>query len=190
MRRDAFFPRIALAAGLAAASLRSIAGAQELVVVPTLVRAEFTVRHLFVSSAHGSIPVVAASVELDAATGLPRSVEATLDPRRIDTGNAGRDRELQQPYWFGTERFPEIRFSGGNASGTAEAFDLPGRLTIKNVTLPLTLHVTVSAGAAGRRRYHAVAGVSRHAFSLYANNADGLVGDRVSLDITFEGDAR
>jgi polyisoprenoid-binding protein YceI len=186
VRRDAFLLRLSLAAGAAALSLWSVASAQELAIAPGAARAEFSVSHLFVSRAHGSIPVVAASIALDQASGLPRSVEATLDPRRIDTGNASRDRDLARSYWFDSERFPAIRFSGGPATGTSAAFDLPGRLTIKGVTLAVTLHVTASALDATHRRYHAVASVSRHAFGLYAKSADGLVGDGVSLDITLD----
>jgi polyisoprenoid-binding protein YceI len=167
-----------------------VASAQPLAAAPEAVRAEFSVRHLFFDRAHGSIPVVAAAIVLDQATGLPRSVEATLDPRRIDTGNGNRDRDLQRAYWFDTGRFPAIRFEGGPASGTAEKFDLPGRLTIKGVTLPVTLHAVVSAAGATRRRYRAVAEVSRHAFGLYAKSADGLVGDAVSIELTLEAASR
>jgi polyisoprenoid-binding protein YceI len=186
VRRDAFLLRLSLAAGIAAVSLWNGASAQELAVPPAAVRAAFTVSHLFVGRAHGTVPVVAVSIELDEATGLPRKVEATLDPRRIATGNVRRDADLQGSYWFDTDHFPEIRFTGGPARGTAEAFDLPGRLTIKGVTLPLTLRVDASGDAAKQHRYHAVGDLSRHAFGLYAKSADGLVGDGVSLEITVE----
>ena len=186
MRRDTFLLRLSLAAGLAALFLWNGASAQELAVPPAGVRAAFTISHLFVGHAHGTIPLVAVSIVLDGATGLPRKVEATLDPRRISTGNVRRDADLQHSYWFDTEHFPEIRFTGGPAQGKAEAFDLPGRLTIKGVTLPLTLHVTASALDATHRRYHAVADVSRHAFGLYAKSADGLVGDDASLDLSLD----
>jgi polyisoprenoid-binding protein YceI len=166
--------------------LRGVASAQELTVPPAAVRAAFTISHLFVGHAHGTIPLVAVSIVLDGATGLPRKVEATLDPRRIATGNVRRDADLQRSYWFDTEHYPEIRFTGGPAQGTAEAFELPGRLTIKDVTLALTLHVTASALDATHRRYHAIATVSRHAFGLYAQSMDGLVGDDVSLDLTLD----
>jgi polyisoprenoid-binding protein YceI len=181
-----FFLRCSLAVCLAAQFLRGAAAAQTFAVAPAASRAEFSVRHLFLSRASGAVPIVAASIVLDDATGLPRSVEATLDPRRIDTHNAARDRDLQRASWFDTERFPAIRFTGGPASGSAEAFDVPGRLTIKDVTLGVTLHVTQSVVDATHRRYHATAGVSRHAFGLYASNADGLVGDDVSIDLTLE----
>jgi polyisoprenoid-binding protein YceI len=190
VRRDAFLLRLALAAAPAVPFLPGIASAQPLAAVPEAVRAEFSVRHLFFERAHGSIPVVAVSIVFDEATGLPRSVEATLDPRRIDTGNGNRDRDLQRAYWFDTERFPAIRFEGGPASGTAEKFDLPGRLTIKGVTLGVTLHAVASAAGATRRRYQAVAEVSRHAFGLYAKSADGLVGDAVSIELTLEAASR
>ncbi len=186
MRRDAFLLRLSLAAGLAAPWLWGVTSAQELAVTPGSVRAEFSVRHLFVSHAHGTLPVTAVTLALDGSTGLPRAVEATLDPRRIDTGNGARDKDLQRSYWFDTEHYPAIRFAGGPASGAPEAFDLPGRLTIKGVTLPLTLHVTASAADATHRRYHAVASVSRHAFGLYAKSADGLVGDEVAIELTLE----
>ena len=186
MRRDAFLLRLSLAAGCAALFLRGVASAQELTVPPAAVRAAFTISHLFVGHAHGTIPLVAVSIVLDGATGLPRKVEATLDPRRIATGNVRRDADLQRSYWFDTEHYPEIRFTGGPAEGTAEAFELPGRLTIKDVTLALTLHVTESTLDATHRRYHAIATVSRHAFGLYAQSMDGLVGDDVSLDLTLD----
>jgi polyisoprenoid-binding protein YceI len=186
VRRDAFLLRLSLAAVIAALFLRSVTSAQELAVPAAEVRAAFTVSHLFVGHAHGTIPLVAVSIVLDEATGLPRKVEATLDARRLATGNVRRDADLQRSYWFDTEHFPEIRFTGGPARGTAEAFDLPGRLTIKGVTLPLTLQVNASLGPAKQHRYHAVGEVSRHAFGLYAKSADGLVGDAVSLDLTVE----
>ncbi len=186
MRRDAFLLRLSLAAVCAALFLRSVSSAQELAVPPAAARAQFSVSHLFVGHAHGTIPLVAVSIVLDGATGLPQKVEATLDPRKIDTGNVRRDADLQHPYWFDTERYREMRFTGGPARGTPEAFTLPGRLTIKGVTLPLTLQVNASVGAAKRRLYHAVGEVSRHAFGLYAKSADGLIGDAVSIELTVD----
>ncbi|MCF8031841.1 MAG: YceI family protein [Desulfarculaceae bacterium] len=67
-------------------------------------------------------------------------VELTIDTASLDTDIAPRDNHLKGPEFFDVKRYPHIRFvSTGFQARDKDHFAVKGRLTVKDVTRPVTL---------------------------------------------------
>jgi polyisoprenoid-binding protein YceI len=98
---------------------------------------EFRVRHMVIETVKGRFRDFDGAV----VAGAEPVVRASIRAASLDTLHEERDEHLRSPDFFDVERYPEItfeanafRFNGGNGR-----FALPGELTIKGVTRPLTL---------------------------------------------------
>src|SRR3954465_9695933 len=69
----------------------------------------FTVRHLMVSKTRGHFGTFSGSVAI-ADDPYESSVEVTIDPASITTGDVKRDEHLRGADFFDVEQFPEITF--------------------------------------------------------------------------------
>jgi polyisoprenoid-binding protein YceI len=104
-------------------------------------------------TAHGTIPVVAADVTLDA-DGLPRGT-ATLDASRLDTGNVRRDKDLNGSRFFDTAAFPLVDFHTVSTRRTDASVVVDGLLTIRGEDCPLSLATTLTHQPDGTVAVHA-----------------------------------
>lgn len=176
------------------ALVQSAAGAQgatALAIDAAHSRARFTVTHLYLAHVSGTVPIVAGTIALAGSGALPARITATLDPRRVDSGNADRDEDLQGPDWFDTAKFPVWTFAstavrGGSSGGT---FVVDGILTVHGVTQPVALTVT-PGGSSARPSYHAVGKLDRHGFGMRTTPIDGLIGTDVELTLDVETQSR
>src|SRR3954463_12230842 len=69
----------------------------------------FSVRHLMVSKTRGRFGSFSGTVTV-AEDPLQSSVEGTIDPASISTGDVKRDEHLRAADFFDVEQFPEITF--------------------------------------------------------------------------------
>ena len=150
-------------------------------------RVSFSVTHVMLGRVTGTIPIVTGSVSV-AADGSPLSVTATLDPKRIDTGNADRDGDLQSGDWFDTANHPDIMFSSAQITRSGDdTFSILGDLTIRGVTHRVAMSCRILATQPGRngRRYHYMADVhvQRDDYMPGERWANVLVGKTVSITL-------
>ncbi len=68
--------------------------------------------------------------------------EVRIDAASIDTVHPKADEHLRGPKFLDVERFPALTFAGSGARPLgADSWALPGRLTVRDITLPLELAV-------------------------------------------------
>ncbi len=102
---------------------------------------EFVVRHLMVAKVRGRFSEFGGTI-LVGETPESSSVEVTISPASITTGDAGRDGHLQSADFFDVEQFPTIGFRStavGHVKG--ERYQVDGELTVRGVTKPVTLEL-------------------------------------------------
>ena len=146
-------------------------------------RATFTIQHLLIDKVQGSVPIVSASVTLGPDGVTPASVDATLDPNHINTGDEDRDGNLTGTDWFDTKKFPVWTFKSDHVTANGDGtYNVAGMLTIHGVSVPVTLATSV-ARKGPHPLYHATTTVDRHAFGMAITRTDGLVGKDVSIVI-------
>ena len=99
----------------------------------------FSVRHLMVSKTRGRFGTFAGAVTVGEDP-LASSVEVTIDPASITTGDATRDDHLRSADFFDVEQFPEITFRSTRvADHHGDRFRLEGELTVRGITRPVVL---------------------------------------------------
>ena len=92
----------------------------------------------------GRFEAVQGRVVFAAQSSKPRAVQVTIDSKSLTTGHAAMDRQLDSPDFFDSARYPAIVFESTDVreTGAGEA-QASGRLTVKDITRPVTLHVAL-----------------------------------------------
>ncbi len=129
--------RRSIAAAAFVAALAAPALAADYAVDPAHTQATFTVTHLAISRVSGKVPVTAGTVSLGA-NDVPSAISMTLSAKDIDTQSADRDKDLRSPDWFDTDKFPTMTFVAKSVTGTPQALNITGDLTMHGVTKPVT----------------------------------------------------
>ncbi len=107
---------------------------------PTHSEIQFKIKHLMITNVTGNFTSfdVKASTEDDDFSKAEISFQAKVDS--INTNNEQRDGHLKSGDFFDAENFPEITFTSSQiVKSDDDNFKVPGNLTIKGVTQPVTL---------------------------------------------------
>jgi cytochrome b561 len=72
--------------------------------------------------------------------------DITIHLKTVDSGSTDRDKYVVMPDWFNTDKFPDAHFVTTAITKDKEAdhYIATGKLTIRDVTLPLTLPFTLT----------------------------------------------
>jgi polyisoprenoid-binding protein YceI len=103
---------------------------------------EFSVRHMMVSTVKGRFTQFQGTIVDVADDPTQSSVEVTIDPTSITTGDDKRDGHLRSADFFNVEQHPTITFKSRRIEGSREEFTVTGDLTILGVTREVSLDVT------------------------------------------------
>ncbi len=125
---------------LAAAFVSALAApafAADYVVDVNNTQAAFTVSHFAITHVSGKVPVTAGTVSLGA-NGVPTAISMTLSAKDIDTRSDARDRDLRGADWFEVDKFPTMTFTAKAITGTPQALNITGELTMHGVAKPVT----------------------------------------------------
>jgi polyisoprenoid-binding protein YceI len=130
---------LALAGALSAPSL---AWASEWEIDPAHSAVQFSVRHMMVSSVHGTFDKVTGTVTMDEANPTRSRLEVKIDANSINTRDAKRDAHLRSADFFDTGKYPELIFKSTKVEKTGkDKLRVSGDLTMHGVTKPVVLQV-------------------------------------------------
>ena len=153
--------------------------------------AQFSVRHLGVSTVRGAFAKVSGSANHDPADPSKDSLEATIDANSVDTRVDMRDKDLRSPNFLDVQKYPTIIFHSRQAKVVgAGKLQFMGDLTIHGVTKQVVLEVDGPSAAIkdpwGNQRIGASAStkITRQDFGV--NGAPGVVGDEITITIDVE----
>lgn len=153
--------------------------------------AQFSVRHLGVSTVRGAFMKVSGSAKHDPADPTKDSLDATIDAGSVDTRVEMRDKDLRSPNFLDVEKYPTITFHSKQVKPAGSGkLQIVGDLTIHGVTKEVTLDVDGPSAQIkdpwGNQRIGASAStkVNRHDFGV--NGAPGVVGDDITITIDAE----
>ena len=157
--------------------------------------AEFSVRHMMVSTTKGQFQSITGSVVLDESDLTNSSVSATIDVSSITTRDEKRDEHLRSADFFEVATYPAITFVSTGISKKGDRYAVTGDLTIRGVTRSVVLDTTFN-GIGTSPWGQSVAGfeadteISRKDFGLEWNVAletgGVLVGDKVKIHLEVE----
>jgi polyisoprenoid-binding protein YceI len=156
---------------------------------------QFSARHMMVSKVRGTFGSYAGTITV-ADDPLQSSVEISIDPSTIDTGDEGRDGHLQSADFFDVASHPEITFHSSSVRQVSGSnFVVDGELAVHGVTKEISLDVDfegVGQDPWGGERvgFSTAIELDREDFGLTWNQAletgGVLVGKKVKIDIDIE----
>jgi len=109
--------------------------------------ANFTVKHMGISTVHGRFTDVSGTILFDEKAPEKSSVTAVIKTASVNTDNATRDKHLGTPDFFDSAKYPEIKFQSTSIkSAGGDKYIAVGNLTIRDVTKQVELPFTLAAG--------------------------------------------
>ena len=110
-------------------------------------RLGFVARHAMVTKVRGQFGAFTGTARIDEATPANSRVELSIDVTSVDTGSADRDGHLTSGDFFDAETYPTWTFTSTGVSRDGSDWTIVGDLTIKDVTLPVTLEFEQTGSA-------------------------------------------
>jgi Uncharacterized conserved protein len=175
-------------------AMASIAEAQAGIwqIDPNHTAAQFSVKHLAVSTVRGAFTKVSGSAKYDAADPSKDSLDATIEANSIDTRVEMRDNDLRSARFFDVQKYPTITFHSKQTKVAGPGkLQITGELTIHGVTKEVVLDVDGPSapikdpmGKGQRIGASATTKVNRQDFGVSA--LPGVVGDEITITIDTE----
>ena len=190
--------RIAITAGLAAVcSLPAPAATSTWQIDPMHSAAQFSVRHLAISSVRGGFSNVKGTVSFDDKDVSKSTVDVTIDVSTVDTREPDRDKDVRSDKFFDVAQYPTMTFKSKKVEQVAAGkLKVTGDLTIRGVTKEVVLDVEGPTAPVkdpwGNQRaaVNATTKINRQDFGVKWNatmdNGGVVVGDEVSITIDAE----
>ena len=158
---------------------------------PNHTAAQFSVRHLGISTVRGAFTKVSGSVTYDPTNPGKTVIDVTIDANSVDTRVERRDNDLRSPNFFDAAKFPTLTFKSKHTEANgAGRLKVTGDLTIHGVTKEVVLEVEGPSepmkDPRGNQHMGASAStkINRQDFGVSADK--GMVGDDISIMIDVE----
>ena len=153
--------------------------------------AQFSVRHLGVSTVRGAFMKVSGSAKYDAADPSKGSLDASIEASSVDTRVEMRDNDLRSPNFLDVAKYPTITFHSKQTKARgAGKLQITGDLTIHGVTKEVVLDVDGPTSPIkdpwGNQRLGASASTRIKRQDFGVNGAPGIVGDEITITIDAE----
>src|SRR5579872_2848784 len=179
----------ALAALILSAAALAQAGTWQ--VDPNHSSAQFSVKHLGVSTVRGAFTKVTGSAQYDPADASKDSADIAIEASSVDTRVQMRDNDLRSPNFLDVQKYPTITFKSKQVkSAGAGKLQIAGDLTIHGVTKEVVLDVDGPTGPIkdpmGNQRIGASATTKIIRQDFGVNGAPGIAGSEVTITIDAE----
>lgn len=148
----------------------------------------FTVRHLGVSNVHGRFKNVSGVIVTSDAP-QRSSVRATISAASVDTGFPARDGYLRGDGVLAADDHSRLRYASKRIRTTDSSLLVDGELTIRRITRPVTIAVTVGGFAedpVGSVQVLGLTGTTtlhRRDFELAATVPPLIVGEDITVEL-------
>ena len=159
--------------------------------------ADFAIKHMAISTVHGSFHGLSGVITFDPANVAKSSVEATIPVDTVDTGVAPRDNDLKSPRFFDAAQFPTMTFKSTSVHKAGDHYDVAGDLTLHGVTKPVVLKLEEPGKEeigmdkkSVHRGFTATTTINRQDFGLAFNgtlsSGDAVLSDEVKIEIDID----
>ena len=158
---------------------------------PNHTAAQFSVRHMGISTVRGAFTKVSGSAQYDPSNPGKTSVEATIDAASVDTRVSMRDDDLRSANYFDVAKYPIITFKSKSAEPAGEGkLKLVGDLTIHGVTKEVVLPVDGPSAPVtdprGNTHVGASASTTINRKDFGVGGATSMVGEDIAITIDVE----
>ena len=156
---------------------------------------EFSARHMTVARVTGRFAAVSGEVKVPDGDPLAATVSVSIDVPSVASGHPKRDELIRSADFLDAEHFPVITFTSEPAGlGADGQWCIPGMLTIKGISQPVTLHATfggvISHRGATRAGFSATTTINRKdfgvSFGAVLDSGSAIVSDTVTISLEVE----
>jgi len=162
--------------------------------------AQFSVKHMMVSTVRGTLGKVSGTIDYDGKSVESIKADISIDVNGVNTGTEGRDKDLRSPNFFDVATYPAVTFKSKKVEAAgAGKFKLVGDLTMHGVTKEVTLNgegpspILKQPNGAQKVGASASITINRRDFGLQYNRmveAAPVVGDEIQVQIDIEANKR
>jgi polyisoprenoid-binding protein YceI len=154
--------------------------------------ANFTVKHMGISTVHGRFTDVSGTILYDEKTPEKSSVTAVIKAASVNTDNPTRDKDLNTPKFFDTANFPDIKFQSTSIrEAGGDKYVAVGNLTIRDVTKQVEIPFTLATGKGmkGEPRVGAEGSlaINRYDYHVSYDTTGMVVGKDINIELSVEG---
>lgn len=174
-----------------ALSIPCIAGPTAWQLDPAHSSAQFSVRHMGISTVRGTFTKLSGTAQYEPADVKNDSVNVAIDAASVDSRVEMRDNDLRSDHFFDVQKYPTITFKSTNVESTGpDKLKITGDLTIRGITKRVTLDVEGPSKPVSDGNGHLHMGVSasttvnRTEFGM--TGYQGMVGNEITLTIDAE----
>jgi polyisoprenoid-binding protein YceI len=157
--------------------------------------AVFRIQHLGAGFFWGRFNEVSGTVRWPLDDSAAPSFDVVAEVKKVDTGNAKLDGNLQGPNFFNEAEFPTIVFKSTGATRVGERrYTVTGNLTLRGVTKPIEVDCVVTGigkGPTGQKvGFECTFALKRSDYGMKwgIDAPKGALGDEVKMIIALEGD--
>ena len=180
----------ALSSAVLFLAVSAIAQVQTWKIDPNHTAAQFSVRHMGISTVRGAFTKVSGTADYDPSNLSKTAIDATIETASVDTRVEMRDNDLRSPNWFDAAKYPTITFKSKSVQSAGEGkLKISGDLTIHGVTKEVVLDVDGPSAPVTDPKGNAHVGASattkikRTDFSVGTNP---MVGEDITITIDTE----
>ncbi|HEY8715467.1 MAG TPA: YceI family protein [Candidatus Acidoferrum sp.] len=186
-----------LTAGTLLSCLPGVAATSTWKLDPRHSAAQFSVKHMGISTVRGAFSKVDGTVEYDEQDVSKSTVNVSIDVSTVDTREPARDKDLRSDHFFDVEHFPAMTFKSTKVEQVAPGkLKVTGDLTIRGTTKQAVLDVEGPSAPIkdswGNQRsaINATTRINRQDFGVKWNatldNGGVVVSDDVNINIDAE----
>jgi polyisoprenoid-binding protein YceI len=155
--------------------------------------AQFSVRHLGISTVRGAFTKVSGGVQYDPANPGKSSIQVAIEAASVDTRVEMRDNDLRSTNFLDAQKYPTITFQSKKVEPAGPGkLKVTGDLTLHGITKEVILDVDGPTPAIkdpmGKQRLRmgasATTKINRNDFGVSADA--GLVGDEITITLDVE----
>ncbi|MBV9678208.1 MAG: YceI family protein [Acidobacteriaceae bacterium] len=158
---------------------------------PPHAAAQFSVRHMGISTVRGAFTKLSGTVQYDPNDPNKSSIDVVIDAASVDSRVEMRDNDLRSEHFLEVSKYPTITFKSKRVEAAGPGrMKITGDLTIRGVTKPVELEVEGPSEPAKDPRGNLHMGASattkidRRDFGM--NGYQGMVGNEVSITLDVE----
>ena len=159
---------------------------------PNHTAAQFSVRHLGISTVRGVFEKTSGTVVFDPSDPAKTSIDATIDATTFNSRVQMRDNDVRSPHFLDVAKYPAITFKSTHTEVPgAGIFKITGDLTIHGVTKQVVLEVEAPSqsiqdpmGKGTRMGANATTKINRNDFGI--TTMPGIVGDEIQIVLDVE----
>jgi len=153
--------------------------------------AQFSVRHMGISTVRGAFTKVSGTVTYDPADPSKTSIDVSIDASSVDTRVEMRDNDLRSPNFFDVAKYPTLTFKSKRVEAAGPGkLKVTGDLTIHGVTKEVVFDVDGPSAPVqdpkGNSHMGASASTKINRMDYGVNGASSMVGNDVPITIDVE----